>query len=249
MTGVHPPAPGEVALYAARPERLADASAIARLEAMCTEVERARIGRYRFDVDRRQHLVTRALVRAALSRHAGVAPEAWRFREEAHGRPEIDAPPSASSLRFNATNTKTLVACAVTAGADVGIDAEPRARAESILEVAPTVFSGAELSELDALRSDPEAARERALALWTLKESYIKARGMGLGLPLRKITMVFGRDGSIALTADSGVDPAPERWRFHRADRDGHVLAVAVAVDESAAPGPVFGELVTLLET
>jgi 4'-phosphopantetheinyl transferase len=245
MMAPHPPAPGHVALYAAHPDRLADDEATARLETMCTGAERARIGRYRFDVDRRQHLVTRALLRAALSRHAAVAPEEWRFRENAHGRPEIDPPPFAA-LRFNATNTKTLVACAVTAGADVGIDAEPRGRAESILEVAPTVFSEPEIEELGALQSDPEAALERALALWTLKESYVKARGVGLGLPLRKITMVLGRDLSVALRTEASVDPDPGRWKFLLTSRDGHVLAVAV--DGRSAPDPVFRAFETPFE-
>lgn len=247
MTAAHPLAPGEVALYVARPDRLSAPESIARLEAMCTSEERARIRRYRFDVDRRQHLVTRALVRAALSRHAGLAPEVWRFREGAHGRPEIEAPVLAlARLRFNATNTKTLVACAVTGGAEVGIDAEPRARAESILEVAHTVFSEDELALLRARDGDPEAARERALALWTLKESYIKARGVGLGLPLQKITMSFGTDGAVSLRTETGVDADPARWRFLRRDLDDHTLAVAA--DGSEAAALTFRDFETLLE-
>ena len=248
MTALRPLASGEVALYVARPERLAAVNSIARLEAMCTEDERARIRRYRFDVDRRQHLATRALVRAALSRHAGVPPEVWQFREGPHGRPEIASPSlPLPSLSFNATNTKTLVACAVTCGAEVGIDAEPRARAESILEVAHTVFSEKELAELRALEPDPMASRERALALWTLKESYIKARGVGLGLPLRKMTMVFEPGGAIVLRTEASVDADPMRWRFHRRDLDDHALAVAV--DGSGAPALAFRDFETLLES
>lgn len=238
-----PLAPGEVALYAARPGRLGAPATIARLEAWCTQDERARIRRYRFEVDRIQHLVTRALVRASLARHRDVAPADWRFLDGAHGRPQVDPP---CGLRFNATNTKTLVVCAVAESAEVGIDAEPRARAESILEVAPTVFSDSELAQLRAAEGDPEASRERALALWTLKEAYIKARGVGLGLALRKVTLDFMPGGAIALRTEAGVDPDPARWRFLRMDLDDHALAVAV--DASAVPSVTFRPVEMLLE-
>ena len=73
------------------------------------------------------------------------------------------------------------------------MDVESFSRAEEIVPLAPRVFSAAERAQLDAL---PAAERpDRALSLWTLKEAYIKARGMGLSLPLQEISFLFEGEG------------------------------------------------------
>jgi 4'-phosphopantetheinyl transferase len=66
------------------------------------------------------------------------------------------------------------------------------------------------------------------LSLWTLKEAYIKARGMGLRLPLRGISFLFGEPQGIRLEVDAGVDDDPSRWRFCLLDHEQHRLALAV---------------------
>jgi 4'-phosphopantetheinyl transferase len=219
-------APGEVIVYLARPEQLRSSRLVARFEAILTSEERARVRRFRFDEHRHEHLVSHALVRVSLSRHRPVAPEAWRFRIGAHGRPQIDPP---CGLSFNATNTPLLVACAVAEDSEVGVDAEPATRAETILEVAGTVFATSEMEGLGA--ASPQ--HTRALALWTLKEAYIKARGMGLALPLRQIAFDLPLDREIALETTPGVDPDPARWRFRLIDLEDHMLAVALACGSS----------------
>ncbi len=73
------------------------------------------------------------------------------------------------------------------------------------------------------------AKLDRALCLWTLKEGYIKARGMGLALPLEKISFLFGGPEGIRLEIDSVVDIDPSRWRFCSFDHAGHRVAAVVA--------------------
>ena len=49
---------------------------------------------------------------------------------------------------------------------------------------------------------------------WTLKESYIKARGMGLSIPLKQFSFRFPRENLIELAIDALPHDVPERWRF-----------------------------------
>jgi len=113
-------------------------------------------------------------------------------------------------LEFNLSNTKGLVVCAISRD-QVGVDVEPRARGTSVVPIADTVFSQ---DELAALRALPESEQpRRAIELWTLKESFIKARGLGLSLPLDRFTMLLDAD-RISIRIDPSIAIPGERWQF-----------------------------------
>jgi len=129
-------------------------------------------------------------------------------------------------VRFNLSNSVGLVACLVAESSDVGVDIESHARSPQIMEVVERVFSKAERAQLDELG---EAAKlGRVLSLWTLKEGYIKARGMGLSLPLQKISFLFGEEEGFRLEIDPEVDNNLSRWQFCSFDHAGHRVAIVV---------------------
>jgi 4'-phosphopantetheinyl transferase len=217
-------ADGDAHVWFALPGAVSDDELARRLR-LLDETELVRYRRFRFDLHRREFLVTHALLRLTLSRYRPTPPAAWRFAAGAHGKPTLDPP---CGLSFNVSNHPTLVVCAVTAGADVGIDVEPLTRGPEILELAREVFSTRERAALDRLEAG--LRRERAVSLWTAKEAYIKARGEGLALPLDGITMVF--DGERPLEPRVEVDPSIDdgvRWALQLLDVEGHRVAVAMA--------------------
>ena len=193
--------------------------------------ERARGERFRFEDRRREHIATHALKRIALSASMPRAPHDWQFQENAHGKPFIDPVcGSANGLCFNLSNSSKLVVCliahAANPGVEVGVDVEPHARAAEIVPLASHVFSLAERAQLDLL---PEAERpDRALSLWTLKESYIKARGKGLSLSLSGFSFLFGGPQDIRLEVDPSLNDNADRWRFCLLNHANHRIAVMV---------------------
>ncbi len=224
----------EAHLWVARPFEIQDPALLARYDALMTPEEREKVSRFRFEKDRHTSLVTRALVRTALSRYADVAPADWRFVANEYGRPEIEEPREARSLRFNLSHTDGLVVCLVSRGREVGVDVEDRTRGGDLLDVADRFFSPLEVK---ALRGLPlEEQMDRFFLYWTLKESYIKARGMGLTIPLAAFSFELDSPGrGIRILFDPGFDDEPGRWQFSALSY-GRRHAVAAGV-ESKSPG------------
>jgi 4'-phosphopantetheinyl transferase len=173
-------APGEAHLFLVRLDAARDERLLDEWRELLSPEERARGDRYLFPRNRHEHLVAHALKRQALSRFApSVDPRDWRFVAGEHGKPSIVEP--ACRLRFNLSHTDGLVACLVALEAEVGVDVEQTARRSDTVGIADRFFA---VPEVEALRALPESAqRARFFEYWTLKEAYIKARGMGLALP------------------------------------------------------------------
>jgi 4'-phosphopantetheinyl transferase len=219
---------GTLGLWFAYPDDLLDDTVAQTCVGLLSTEEVQRWKAFKFDRHRCEYLATRTLARTALSHYADHLPQAWRFHANEFGKPAVDPP---CGLRFNLSNSLELVACLIGHRGDVGVDIEPRRRAESIVEIAPRMFSPLELAQLHELREDQRP--ERCLRLWTLKEAYIKARGMGLALPLDKFSFEFDEAGSIRLLLDRSLKDRPERWRFCLLEHAGHYVALMV---ECGAP-------------
>jgi len=202
----------EAHLWIVRPDEVRDPELIRRYRTLLTGDEQRKCARYRFEKDRHSCLVTRALVRTTLSRYVDVAPDAWRFVTNDYGCPSIDEPREARGLRFNLSHTKGLIVCLVSWGRDVGVDVEDRTRKGSLLRVADRFFSPFEVRALRSL--PPEHQLDRFFLYWTLKESYIKARGKGLAIPLAQFSFDLDAASEPRVRFDPALEDDPERWQF-----------------------------------
>ena len=214
-------------LWCAYPDDLLDEGAAQACAVLLSEEERARVQRFKFERHRRESLASNALMRVALSHDRSNTPQTWQIKLSEYGKPRVEPK---GALQFNLSNSVALVVCLVAEGGEVGVDLEPFERSEQILKLAPNAFSPAEQAQLESLTDTQKL--DRAISLWTLKESYIKARGMGLSLPLDKFSFLFDAEG-IRLEIDPSLGDAPERWQFCQVDYAGH--RIAVMVDRAAA--------------
>jgi len=197
---------------------------------LMTGDEHERYRRFRFERDRRLFLATRLLVRSVLSRYAEVAPADWRFVADRAGKPRIAEPAVRPTLYFNLANTRGLVVCGITVAHQlIGVDVERTGRTVDYTALASRFFSGAEARDLAALAADRRP--RRFFEYWTLKESYVKARGVGLGLPLDQFAFsITGERIAVAFHAPS--PDAESHWRFALIDAGPeHQVAVGVNTD------------------
>lgn len=170
--------------------------------------ERARRDRFVFERDRRDFSEAHALLRRALSRYADIPPTDWTFGATAEGKPFLA--PGCGDLSFNLSHTHGLVACAITRGADVGIDVELLDRAVDERGIARRFFTAAEAAAIDACAAGERQAR--FIEFWTLKEAYIKAIGRGLGYGLEEFG--FALEGARDIRFDAPPDVDAAGWEF-----------------------------------
>ena len=213
-------------------------------QALLDAGEQARQGRLMRRADRRRNLAARALVRTVLSRYLPVAPEAWVFGADAHGRPRIVAPQGLPPIEFNIAHSGERVVLGITAGRALGVDVEyTRRRADTVsLE---RYFAPAERAALAAL---PAARRRRRFfELWTLKEAYLKARGLGLRLPLHGCAFEWSAPGEVRLALSGAFAAGPQRWALAQLTlHERYVLAVCAERREEQPLSLAVHELVPL---
>ena len=208
--------------------------------------ERQQEQRFHFEKDRNRYLVTRALVRAVLSKYQAVDPRAWVFSRNAYGRPEIDfRSMGAVDLCFNVSHTAGLIVLGVTRGRALGVDVENTTARGNPLDVAEHVFAATELAAL--ARLSPEHRLDRFFQYWTFKESYIKARGMGISIPLQKFSFQLERDGFVDLEIAPELCDDAKRWQFWQMrPASEHMLAICAERTGKSSPAILVRHAISL---
>ena len=175
-----------------------------------SELERERIGRLRSSVARRRALASRGLLRSLLARYTRSSPDAPQFTANKAGKPELVEP--ATDLQFNVSHSEDLWVCAVTRGQAVGVDVEC-VRPIQPLHILPFLAPQERASWKRLIRSMSKTRQAGALlSLWTRKEAYMKARGLGADLPLDAFAVSVSPDLPPRLVSDRRDPQAPQRW-------------------------------------
>jgi 4'-phosphopantetheinyl transferase len=205
------------------------AADLLQVEACLPADELRKARSFRQEADRRRALVSRWLVRQALSRCAAARPGDLAFDRTCtfcggdHGKPRITGPEPAAFLRFNVAHSGDLVVLAVARGREVGVDVERIPATLDVDAIAAQAFTARERATLDAA---PPAGRAQAfLEIWSAKEAYLKMSGRGLGVALDQVDPHGGPRPAEGLAA---LERCPE-WSlspFHAGD--GYVAALCV---------------------
>jgi len=209
-----------------RDTRSLDDAAVELAEHPLSIEERSRRDRLHFENDRRDFIFAHDLLRRALSQYIDVPPANWRFATGDHGKPSIESTdPRLTALALSLSHTRGCVACAITGSAPVGIDVESIGQSQLSQRVADRFFSEKESSWL---RHCPDDLRStRFTELWTLKEAFLKATGVGLAGSLADISFHLDDHNSIEFSAPSGFKAG--EWHFALFEPFSNVrLAVAV---------------------
>lgn len=191
--------------------------------------EISRSARFVVASDRRDFIAAHALLRRALSALEPRDPAAWAFMPGPSGKPRL-VEADGTTLTFNLSHTRGLVACVVARRGDVGIDVEHISGSADMLDVARHHFSSSEAKTLE--RCDDVTRAERFTTIWTLKEAHAKATGAGIVNGFAAPSFAFGEDGSLHVCPDAADAAA---WTYVVFGVLDYRLAIAVRNDRRDA--------------
>ena len=157
-----------------------------------SEEKKERINRFYKYEDAQRTLLGDVLARYAICKRLGAKNVDLIFDTNEYGKPILQEP---TGINFNISHSGDCVVCAVDNNA-VGIDVETIKPID--LKIAERFFSKDEY--LSLINRPEEAKLKYFYMLWTLKESYIKMEGKGLGIPLNSFTIsIKGNDISVSI--------------------------------------------------
>ncbi len=141
-----------------------------------SDAEQDRAARFRVNSARADYISTRLLLRTALSDRLEQPPGTFRIVIGRHGKPSLEA--EGPVVEFSLSHSCGWCACA-TASVPVGLDIECTSREIDIEAIAGRFYTHDEKRQLRGLSGSDR--RMRCFELWTLKEAYAKALGLGFG--------------------------------------------------------------------
>lgn len=199
-------------------------------ESLLSEDEIARAWKYRFPLHRDRFVSRRAFIRLLLGRYLRTQAPEIDFEYTDYGKPLL-ASRHATKLRFNLSSSHNLALVAVAYGRDVGVNVEKINEALIEESIPEQFFSARETARLRALSRSCQTAA--FFDCWARKEAYIKAKGMGLSLPLDSFDVSFGDAKPARLLRTLPDQQEAERWTMMALQpAPGHAAALVIEGQE-----------------
>ena len=218
---------GEAHVWYCSPDDITNDERLTYYQSLLSVDEAIQHQRFQFQSDQHTYLVSHALVRTVLSKYTDVKPDQWEFKKNSHGRPDIYQQSNGEQLKFNLTHTKGLCACVVTLGFECGIDAELINRKNNLSKIAERMFSD---YEIHAMRNLQESEfRKTFFKYWTLRESYVKALGTGLGGSSKDFYFNIDDNAAVINFENEFGKGDKTNWQFSiHAPTNNHISAIAL---------------------
>ena len=218
------PAADEVHVWSAALERTpAEAADLSR---HLSQEERDRAARFRHVGARAEFIVARALLRLLLGECLGMEPRCVPFSQTSRGKPRL-ADSVKTPLCFNVSHSHGMALFALTGRCEDGVDVERVRPFSDEMGLADRFFTPTESAALRAL--DSPRRLETFFRLWTRKEAYLKAHGLGLSFGLERVEVSHAADDPARVVHIDGDHEAAAAWSLRTlAPASGYVGALAL---------------------
>ena len=197
--------PGAVYVWEGRLD--VPARAVTAARALLSRDERARADRFVYDRHRRRYTVAQAHLRLVLAGLTGTSPAGINFHFGRHGKPSLPGGPS-----FNQSHSEERIMIAVATEGRVGVDIEEIRMVKHMLGIAARNFARDESARLHT--APAHERQEIFFRLWTRKEAFLKALGVGLTHSLRSFSVDPSPGTAQGLLEVGDLPEDPAEWHL-----------------------------------
>lgn len=141
--------------------------------------EKLKADKFKFINDKNRFIIARGVLRILLGRYLSINPEKVAFKYGDYGKPEAK---NNLSINFNISHSGKMIIFGFAKSHDIGVDIEEIKNNFDVLDIANNFFSKKEIQFLNNLPKEHQ--KEGFYRCWTRKESFIKAKSIGLSYPL-----------------------------------------------------------------
>ena len=191
---------------------------------LLSEDEKIRAGKYRFTQDQYVFITARAVLRILSGHYLQKDPTHIRFKYGAYGKPYFQ---DENSLLFNVSHSGSKAIIGFGKHTEIGVDIEKIKDDFDVLDIADKFFSQSETKSLTEITKEEQ--NRAFFRCWTRKESFIKAKGDGLSLPLDSFSVTLDDDIKVRLIETNWNSREKENWKiFSFVPDDNYIAAVSV---------------------
>ena len=178
------------------------------LHALLSDEERARAARFLFPELAARFIVAHARLRLLLADVLGIAAADIELTAGEFGKPRLAGDAAGSSVHFNLSHSGGWGLVGWARQREIGVDVECWRPMRDERALVHRFFSPHEIAAYESL--PPPGRTEGFFNCWSRKESYIKAVGRGLGLPLDSFDVSLDRPALLLRTSAHCEDG--RRW-------------------------------------
>ena len=153
---------------------------------LLSENEKAHVSRLKNRTVAERWVIAHGILRLVLGQILQIAPQKLKFGENRYQKPFLSCPAD-SNLSFNISHSGGFLLIAITKDRQIGIDVERVSPDRNFSAIAPLVFSPME----QGLLAHSRYPLQDFYALWTAKESILKAAGRGFSFPPRQVQLMI----------------------------------------------------------
>lgn len=205
--------------------------------------EKARLGRFVFRKDVRASLVGKLLTRKFVNEYTDIPYDKIVFVTNEHNKPILK---NNSTVSFNVSHQGSYTVLAgeirdVKLGVDImSLEYKGGKSLSEFFRIMDSNFSSAEWKRIKGFASEKSDKEQISMFYrhWALKESYVKALGVGIVIDLRSIDFRTNSElsqDSIATDTILYIDGVKQNWLFEETLLDSqHCVAVALQEDDNS---------------
>lgn len=180
-----------------------------------SETEKKHTTYYKRKTDQLKFIIGRYILRVVLSKYLNILPKEIKIVISKYGKPKLENV-NIKKIDFNISHSGDWVVVALNTNGKIGIDIE---KIRGIKDInTKNIFCN---EERDYIYKNDIIDLNRFFDIWVLKESYIKAKGLGLSYPLKNF--YFKIDSNINFISSNDK----KKWFFKLSnDFKGYKLAI-----------------------